>query len=310
MDMSIAVWGSQEPMRDAIVGAIEAAGAKAIIVDPSIDADRDVWMPDASAVLSGVDLAGATAHLLLSFPTRLFGPGADDTAEHHAEQRFRAEQRALLFRSVLRSAEARGAKVYNPTGLCAPFEEKPFQLSAFADHGVPIPETLITSSCHAALLAIDALVAEGKQVIIKPLIGGHTARLVDDHIRRAMTTTQLPGAVIIQERVAGDDIRVTIVDGEPISAVRVVSSATDYRDDPDYRRYGGRYEPVQLPRADLDVAVEAAAICHHRWSGVDMRWRDGHAAVVLEANSAPRYLDIERKTGVNITQQLVQRLLR
>jgi glutathione synthase/RimK-type ligase-like ATP-grasp enzyme len=222
----------------------------------------------------------------------------------------RAEQRALLFRSALRSAEVRGARVYNPTSLCEPFEEKPFQLAAFADHGIPIPDTLITSSARAAAIAVDALEAAGKQAIIKPLIGGHTARLFDDNVRRALHAgTALPGAVIIQERIAGDDVRVTLIDGEPVSVVRIASTAIDYRDDDAYSEGGAHYEPVQLPAADLDVAVRAAAVCHHRWSGVDLRVSAGHPAVVLEANSAPRYLDIERKTGVAITAHLVNRLL-
>jgi glutathione synthase/RimK-type ligase-like ATP-grasp enzyme len=308
--MSIAVWGSAEPLRDAIVDAIRVAGEDVVVVDPAVSDARDAWMPGSAATLSGTDLTSATAHVLLSFPTRLFGPSENDTAADHAAKRMRAEQRALLFRSALRCAESRGARVYNPTTLCEPFEEKPFQLAAFADAGMPIPDTIITSNNEAALLAIDALAAAGKQAIIKPLIGGHTARLIDDNVRRALHNTPLPGAVILQERIAGDDVRITIIDGDPVSVVRIVSSAVDYRDDRNYRSGGAQYEPVVLPPADLDVAVRAAAVCHHRWSGVDVRWQHGQAAVVLEANSAPRYLDIERKTGVRITAHLVERLMR
>jgi glutathione synthase/RimK-type ligase-like ATP-grasp enzyme len=306
--MAIAVWGESEPLRDAIVAACEARGVAAVIVDPNEAADHDVCTPD-SSVLAGADLDGVSAHLLLSFPQRLFPPRRGETADAYAQRRFRAEERALLFRSVLRGAELRGARVYNPTMACAPFEEKPYQLAAFVAHGLLIPDTLITSNAAAALVAVNHLASLGKEAIIKPVIGGNTARLVDASIRERLASSPLPGAVIVQERIAGDDIRVTIIDGEPVSVVRIASSAIDYRDDPNYVSGSPLYEEVVLPPDAVEAAVRAAAVCGHRWSGVDLRWRAGAPAVILEANSAPRYLDIERRTGAAITAHLVSRLL-
>ena len=56
--------------------------------------------------------------------------------------------------------------------------------------------------------------------------------------------------------------------------------------------------------------MKAADLCHHVLSGVDLK-RDSHGTyTLLEANSAPVYLDIERKTGAPITERIVMWLER
>ena len=172
-----------------------------------------------------------------------------------------------------------------------------------------MPRTLIASLPLAAVRFVDALAAEGVQAIAKPLIGGATAKLIDAAARARLESLG-PAPIILQERVPGDDVRVTLVNGAVVSAVTIPSAALDYRDDPAYAAGAASYQALDLPRAAREVAVRAAALCAHRISGVDLKRTADGRFVLLEANAAPRWLDIEEKTGAPITDAVVELLER
>jgi glutathione synthase/RimK-type ligase-like ATP-grasp enzyme len=58
----------------------------------------------------------------------------------------------------------------------------------------------------------------------------------------------------------------------------------------------------------IDAFLKSSTLCRHVLSGVDLKRRANGDYVLLEANSAPVYLDIEQKTGAPITARILDYL--
>ncbi len=303
---SVALWAGDDDLTALRVrDRLQARGHDVIAVTPTATADAT----DLSAwVLAGADLDSCDAHLVRALPSPIAVPAPGDDAVALARRAFQGQERMLVAQAALAAVEARGGRVLNPCSSL-PFESKALQLAAFSRAGLPVPRTLITGMPLAAERFVDALAADGREAIAKPLIGGSTARLID-RAARARLGTLGPSPVILQERVAGDDVRVTLVDGAVVSAVVIESATLDYRDDPAYAAGAGRYQPMELSEEVRAVAVRAAALCGHVISGVDLKRTPTGDVVVLEANAAPQWVDIEDKTGAPITEAVVVALLR
>lgn len=304
--MRLALWASEDDLAAARVRALaEARGHAVTAVTPgALGADATDL---ASWVLSAADLDACDAHLVRALPSPFVAPAEGDDAAAVARRAFEAQERVQLAHAALADAEASGARVVNP---CAslPFEGKPSQLGAFLRAGLPVPRTLITSLPLAALRFVDALAAEGVQAIAKPLIGGATAKLIDGAARARLSSLG-PAPIILQERVPGDDVRVTLVGGAVLSAVVIPSATLDYRDDPAYLAGHASYRTIELPNAASALVLRAAALCAHVVSGVDLKRTDDGRFVLLEANAAPRWLDIEEKTAAPISEAVLSLLL-
>ncbi len=205
-----------------------------------------------------------------------------------------------FFEAWLFDAEARGVAVYNPFDSRL-FESKPIQLAAFQRAGVPIPRTLISNS----ETAVRAFASDVGEVIFKPVAGGReTELLTEEKAARLHLLSAAP--VIFQERVVGPDIRVTVVGGEVVSQVEIPSHPVDYRLGEAYRAGEQTYLTLELPREVQAMALKVAALCHHSISGIDFKRSADGQYVVLEANSAPMYRDIELKTHHPISQRFVE----
>jgi glutathione synthase/RimK-type ligase-like ATP-grasp enzyme len=219
-------------------------------------------------------------------------------------------ERSIFAQSAIMDLELRGKPVVNPLVASAPYDHKPLQLSAFLRAGLRIPRTLVTSSADAVRAFDDDVRAKGGALITKPLAGGAHTMVVDDDVRaRLMTIASSP--VIVQERVRGADVRVTVVGGDVLSSVVIESEdPVDYRRGDAYGRGDARYARHTLPSDIAALCVRAAALCHHVLSGLDLKRADDGSYTILEANSAPAYLDIEKKTGAPITESVIRWLER
>lgn len=180
---------------------------------------------------------------------------------------------------------------------------KPAQLSALRRAGLPLPPTLISNIPEQIL----EFIAVHREVIVKPVAGGAHAQLWGEaHRERLEQVREAPA--IFQRRVRGKNVRVTVVNDEIISAVEIPSTHIDYRADPAYVDGSLRYVPHSLRGEGRVFALEAARACGHVVSGVDLI-DGGDGYTVLEANGAPRFLDIERKTGAEISARIAALLV-
>ncbi len=99
---------------------------------------------------------------------------------------------------------------------------------------------------------------------------------------------------------AGEDIRVLVIGGRVVAAMRRVAAPGEFRSN---LHQGGHAEPVRLSREERDTAIRAARAFRLNLAGVDMlRATDGPR--VLEVNSSPGFEGIEAASQKNIAALL------
>ena len=112
--------------------------------------------------------------------------------------------------------------------------------------------------------------------------------------------------VAVQEYIAGEDVRVYVVDGEVVAAARIVTGELDYRRDPNFM---DRIHAIELPP---DVQQRTAAVFEgHRLvcGSMDLRLTEEGEFVFLEVNSGGSYLELQRALGVKISDLLADLLV-
>ncbi len=110
------------------------------------------------------------------------------------------------------------------------------------------------------------------------------------------------GALQVQERVLGDNLRAYVLDGRVLGAAVIVPGAAD---DTDSRRDTGRVRRVDPP-AEAEATALAAV---RRWglvfAAVDfMIDAQTGRHLLLECNSAPFFVNFEKQTGVPVSSEL------
>jgi glutathione synthase/RimK-type ligase-like ATP-grasp enzyme len=182
--------------------------------------------------------------------------------------------------------------------------QKTLQLAAAPRAGLRLPETLVTSD-PAAARAFLARFAEGavvhKAVHATPADGRLTRRVGPEELANLEALRLAP--VILQERVPGVDVRVTVV-GERLFAAEIDARATSAADDYRGREAECRIEPCQLPpevEGPLRALVRELGL---RYAAADLRRRDDGAWFFLELNPAGQWGFVEDRTGQPITEAL------
>lgn len=256
----------------------------------------------ASSFLGGRELEALDGFFVRQVPA-LVSPAPSEAgvapAQQSALHAARAD-RALLSQSLLLHVEALGRPMVNRFGPSLSFDSKPFQLSALQRAGVPIPDTVVTNS--VAVAREFARSVEG-ELIVKPVSGGALTRLFGDETVRALEATGGAQPVILQRRIRGSDLRITVVGDRIVSAVEIQAEAdaVDYRGVEAYLRGEERYRPIEVDRELERIVLRCASVCEQTLSGVDVKKETGGGYVVLEANGAPVYSAIEAATGDPIT---------
>lgn len=214
------------------------------------------------------------------------------------------KERSHLAKSALRSLDRGGAYGVNSFSNSMDSHWKPHQLELLRRAGLPLPATLISNQPAQIL----DFVAGQRAVVIKPIAGGAEAVLWSEPHRARLAEVRTEPA-IFQQRIFGKIIRVTVVGDEIASAVEIPSDTLDYRADPAYRDGEVQYLPHALRPEGHVFALAAARACGHVVSGIDMiDSTEGY--VLLEANGAPRFLEIEQKTGAEISAKIARLLVR
>ncbi|WP_164779440.1 ATP-grasp domain-containing protein [Paenibacillus kobensis] len=213
--------------------------------------------------------------------------------------------RAEAIRGWLRIMHERGAIVVNPPSQASKY----YQLYKLRTIGVTLPSTCITSSVGIARAFVVRI---GGQAVCKPLPGGSFCRRVDESFWSSLRDADTFGEpVIFQEEIAGKDVRVNMLEGQVLSAHIIVTShedILDYRTDPNYLDGAITYRQVCLPDEVTDMCDRAMKALGLRFSGIDLRLTPEGRFVLIECNSMPAYLDIERKTESPITDGIIEYL--
>jgi hypothetical protein len=178
---------------------------------------------------------------------------------------------------------------------------KAYQLSLMHQHGIRVPQTLVTNNPKAVLEFYDRL---NGRVIYKPVRGGaHTAKLTHEDITPERLAELSKAPVQFQELIEGVDVRAYLVQDD-VFAAEIRSTTLDFRDDPQ-----APIVPVELPNAVIEQCRTAAGLLDLLYTGIDIRKTSTGEYVFLEANPCPMFMYFEQQTGFPISDRLTDLLL-
>ncbi|HVO20228.1 MAG TPA: alpha-L-glutamate ligase [Anaeromyxobacter sp.] len=187
---------------------------------------------------------------------------------------------------------------------------KLLQLAAAGPAGLRLPETLVTSDPAAAQAFLGRFAAGEvvhKAVQATPADWRRTRRVGPADLSDLDALRIAP--VILQERVPGVDVRVTLV-GDELFAAAIDARSSSSPDD--YRGHEAEclVEPCALPAAEERSLRALVGELGISFAAADFRRRDDGAWFFLELNPAGQWLFVEERTGQPITEALAGLLAR
>ena len=203
-----------------------------------------------------------------------------------------------------------GAGIFTTTSSCGLSHSRDKFLAGQVLHkaGLSMPKTLTFAQRSQIDDAIRAV--GGYPFIVKRLegTGGKAVRLINDvdkaH-RRIGKYIRKRKAFLIQEFIEeakGSDLRIFVVGGKVIAAMRRVAADNDFRAN---IHAGGRGETVTLTREEEACALTAAKVLDLSVAGVDIL-RSARGPLILEVNSSPGLQGIESTTQQDIAGDIIR----
>jgi len=181
-------------------------------------------------------------------------------------------------------------------------------LQIMARAGVGLPKTVFTNYTKDVNHIIDSV--GGAPLIIKLLEGTQGLGVVLAETQNAASSVieafnGLKARVIAQEFVkeaGGADIRVFIVDGQVVGAMKRQGKEGEFRSN---LHRGGSAEVIELSDEEELTAIKAAKAIGLGVAGVDML-QSSKGPLVLEVNSSPGLEGIENATKKDIAKQIIK----
>lgn len=285
---------------------LEERSAEPVVVDTRQPAA--IHLDAQRAEACGVSLTGVSAVYVADLG--LPGPYATD-----AEGRVDAPgSRAALARSqatwsawlTLLARVGRHAAVVNAPATYEVHGLKPFEIASYHALGLRAPTTLSTDDGHALLELAEKPLAHGR--VKKDLVGGYgyTEKLAPPSDLAAASAVLRESAVMAQERVEGDAVRAFVVGERVMVAAECLPTTFG---EVDSRRGDTRVRRIELPGRVAETSIAVTRHWGMDFAGVD--WMHaGREWVLLECNSSPFFVELERRTGVDIASALADLLLR
>ncbi len=209
---------------------------------------------------------------------------------------------------VVRQFERMGVYVANSADAILRSRDKLTASQILSQKGVPVPKTALVTSWKDVERAISRV--GGVPCIVKTSQGTQgdgvflvrSIRHAKEMVYRLIAERK---TVLVQEYIKeshGKDIRVIVVGGEVVAAMRRVSNGREFRSN---YHLGGRVEQIDLPDDYAKVAIEAANHLGIDVGGVDLlEGRSG--PILLEVNSSPGLEGIEKASGINVAGHIIE----
>jgi len=287
---------------------LEERSAESVIVDTRKPAAIRI---DASGEeVCGVSLEGVTGVYVadLGLP-RPRVAREDGTVDVEASREALAHSQATWasWRHLLERLSGRAA-VVNPPASYDVHGLKPFEIASYSGQGWRAPATLSTDAPEALLDLGEAGAPHGR--VRKDLVGGYsfTERLTPPTSLDEASAALAGSALMVQERIEGDAVRAFVIGGRMLVAAEILTQGYG---EIDSRRGTARVRRIELPGELCELSKSVAAHWNMSFAGVDwMRAAGGREWVLLECNSAPFFVEFERRTGADIGSALADLLLR
>jgi len=209
---------------------------------------------------------------------------------------------------VLCNLERSGLKVINPPEAIRTAANKHMCSYLFREHGLPTPDTILTTDLDAALDAIR----DWGRAVVKPIFGfkGMDIHCVvdDEHSAKLLSSViDTRGVLYLQRFISnpGRDIRVFVVDGDVPAAIYRLAPPGSWINN---LSRGGSHKRCEVTGEIAVLAVEAAGAVGAVYAGVDLIEGE-NGMQILEVNGTPSGRGIYEACRVNVAQDIVKCVL-
>lgn len=210
--------------------------------------------------------------------------------------------------AVLAQFELAGVPVLNDSEAIYGSRDKLRSLQLLSEGGVPVPRTVMARKPQDIDEALRMV--GGPPVVLKLPQGTQGVGVMLAETREAVesmleTLWNLGQHVLVQEFVRearGRDLRVVVLDGKVLAAIRREASGGEFRAN---LHRGGSGVAIVLPRSYAAQAVRAAGLTGLRLAGVDLL-ETARGPMVLEINSSPGLEGVERATGLDVARRIIE----
>lgn len=209
-----------------------------------------------------------------------------------------------VFKSLFRTLQSKDVEVLPRNGLHRLQMRKPWQLQQFEAHGLPVPDTVFTNDPDRVREFYD----DHDRTVYKPTTFGPPARelteddLTDDRLRKLANAP-----IQLQAFAPGEDVRVYVLDGEVVGAIRYDSESYSFKLD----RANGQSISLEPTTVSTDVettALRGADAVGLTFGAADVRRSDdGH--VLLELNEAPAFAAADTRADQSVGERVADYLL-
>lgn len=212
--------------------------------------------------------------------------------------------------AVVRQFEVMEVFTTNESQAISRSRDKLRSLQLLARKGIGLP---VTGFAHSTQV-IDGLIelVGGAPLVIKLLEGTQGIGVVLAETYQAAKSVieafrGLDANILVQEYIkeaGGADIRCFVVGDKVIAAMKRQGAAGEFRSN---LHRGGSAEKVKLTPEERSTATRAAKAMGLRVAGVDLL-RSNHGPVVMEVNSSPGLEGIEKATGLDVADKIIEYL--
>lgn len=210
--------------------------------------------------------------------------------------------------AVLRQFEVQGTYPLNESVAIGRSRDKLRSMQLMARDGIGLP---VTTFAHDPKQTEEVLkIAGGAPTVIKLLEGtqGIGVVLADTDRSAKSVIEAFRGAnvnIMVQEFIkeaGGTDIRALVVGGKVIAAMKRSGAEGEFRSN---LHRGGSAAQVRISPEERSTAIRAAKTMGLNVCGVDML-RANHGAVVMEVNSSPGLEGVEKATGIDVADKIIE----
>ena len=181
-------------------------------------------------------------------------------------------------------------------------------LQILSKAGLGLPKTVFTNYSKDVSEVINHV--GGAPLIIKLLEGTQGLGVVLAETKNAAESVMeafngLQARVIVQEFIEeanGADIRVFVVDGQVVGAMKRQGKEGEFRSN---LHRGGKATVIKLSDEEENTAIKAAKVLKLGVAGVDLLQSE-RGPLILEVNSSPGLEGIETATGKNIAKTIIR----
>ena len=212
--------------------------------------------------------------------------------------------------AVVRQFEMMGVFSLNESVAISRSRDKLRSLQLLARKGIGLP---VTGFAHSTKFTDDLIaMVGGAPLVVKMLEGTQGVGVVLAETEKASQSViqalrSLKANILVQEFIEeskGSDIRCWVIGSKVVATMLRQGPKGEFRSN---LHRGGKGSKVRITPEERSTAVRAAGIMGLRVAGVDLL-RSNHGPVVMEVNSSPGLEGIEKTTGIDIAELVIEYL--